>query len=319
VTSGRRASPLLAATVAIVTALMVTGTACGTGRAVYDLAPPARPGQPAGTVLLDSGSTVAATTKRLQDAITRSGGTVGAVVDHSADAKAVGVTLPANTVVIGGSATAQDPLLRVDQGAGATLPGRYLVRAGADGTATVLYDGADYLAAVSGVATPGTARALTTETTSVAAAGAGVTAVPLAAPLLGVTPTGFLVVTPGESEVPATVARLRRNVDRPSTVVATIDLAAGSATPGPALRPTVELLVSTPEAEAPLIAAAPSFGLEMPMRFVVWQDDKQITQIAYPDVRVLAARHGIPATDPNVVRLAADAARLAKVAAGKAA
>lgn len=292
---------------------MTAATACGTGNSVYDLAPPARPGQPAGTVLLDSGSDVATTTKRLQGAITKAGGTVSATVDHTADAKAAGTTLTANTVVIGGSPKAQDPLLRANEGAGAVLPGRYLVREGAGGRATVLYDGADYIAAIAGVGAPGAARPLSSETTSVGAAGAGVAAVPMAAPLVGVTPTGYLVITPGGSEVTPTVTRLRKNVDAASTVVATIDLAAGST---PALPPTFELLVSTPAAEAPLIAAAPSFGLEMPMRFVVWQDDKKITQIAYPDVKVLAARHGLPVTDPNVVRLAADAARLAKLAAG---
>jgi uncharacterized protein (DUF302 family) len=138
----------------------------------------------------------------------------------------------------------------------------------------------------------------------------------MAAPLVGVTPSDYLVTTAGRSPVATTVTRLSRNVDLPSRLVATIDLAAGSATPGPALRATTELLVSTPAAAAPLIAAAPSFGLEMPMPFLVWEDDKGVTQIAYPDVKVLAARHGLPVTDPNVVRLAADADRLARLAAG---
>lgn len=293
-------------------------TACGSGEAVYDLAPPARPGQAAGTVVLRGSSAVAATVTRLQDAITKAGGRVEAVVDHTADAKAVGVNVPASTVVIGGSPKAQDPLLRIDQGAGANLPSRYLVRQGANGTATVTHDGADYVSAVAGIGVANASRSLSAELATVAAAGTGVTAVPMAAPLVGVTPTGYLLTTAGGSSVSTTVSRLRDNLDNSSTLVGTIDLAAGSADPGPALRATTELLVSTPEAEAPLIAAAPSFGLEMPMRFVVWLDNKDVTQIACPDVKVLAARHGLPVTDPNVVRLAADADRLVKLAAGTA-
>lgn len=292
---------------------------CGTGDSVYDLAPPARPGQPAGTVIVTSGADLAATVTRVQDAITKAGGTVTVVVDHAADAKTAGVDIPPSRLVIGGSAKAQDPLLRVDQAAGVNLPYRYLVRQAAGGGVTITYDSGDYTAAVSGIGNPGAPRALQSEITAVAAAGAGVTAPPMGAPLVGVTPTGYLVTTAGRSAVAATVTRLKANVDAPSTVVSTIDLAAGSATPGPALRETTELLVTTPAAEAPLIAAAPSFGLEMPMRFVVWDDDKGVTQISYPDVKVLAARHGLPVTDPNVVRLAADADRLAKLAAGSAA
>lgn len=314
--SGRRAPRVLAALAAVVA---VTSAGCGTGDSVYDLAPPARPGQPAGTAIVPSGADLAATVARVQDAITKAGGTVTVVVDHAADAKSAGVDLPPSRLVIGGSAKAQLPLLRVDQGSGANLPTRYLVRQAAGGGVTITYDSGDYVAAVSGIGNPGVSRGLRTEIETVAKAGAGVTALPTAAPLVGVTPTGYLVVTPGRSAVAATVARIRANVGVPSKLVATIDLAAGSADPGPALRDTTELLVSTPEAEAPLIAAAPSFGLEMPMRFVVWDDDKGVTQIAYPDVKVLAARHGLPVTDPNVVRLAADADRLAKLAAGPAA
>ncbi|MDT7708983.1 MAG: hypothetical protein QOG20_4590 [Pseudonocardiales bacterium] len=300
-------------------ALVVGATACGTGDSVYDLAPPARPGQPAGTVLVTGSSSFTETVTRIQDAIAKAGGTVSQVVDHAADAKAAGVTIPANTVVIGGSPAAQLPLLRGDQSAGAVLPERYLIRQGANGVATVTYDGADYVAAVAGVGAAPATRALASEIATVAAMGAGVRTPPMAAPLVGVTPTGFLLTTAGTSSVGSTVTRLRDNVDTPSTVVATIDLAAGSENPGPALRATTEVLVSTPEAEAPLIAAAPSFGLEMPMRFVVWDDAKGVTQIGYPDVKLLAARHGLPVADPNVVRLANDAARLAALAAGSAA
>ncbi len=291
--------------------------ACGTGESVYDLGPPARPGQPAGTVVLTTSADVAGTVKRIQDAITAGGGTVAATVDHTAEARAVGVTLPGNTVVIGGSGGAQAPLLRANQPAGANVPERYLVREDPGGVATIVYNSADYLAAVSGVPDAAASTTLATEVTRVAATGAGVRSTPLPSPLIGVTPDRFLLVVAGNRSVPATVTRLRANTDPASTVVAVIDLAAE--TPAPAIRATTEVLISTPAAEAPLIAAAPSFGLEMPMRYLVWVDDKQVTQVGYTDVRVLAARHGLPVADPNVVRLAADAARLAGIASGKAA
>ena len=76
------------------------------------------------------------------------------------------------------------------------------------------------------------------------------------------------------------------------------------------------MLLSAPEFTTPLVAAAPTFGLELPLRFVIWLDDKNVTQVGYVDVGVLAARHGLKADDPNVVKLAAECDRIAKIVAG---
>jgi uncharacterized protein (DUF302 family) len=139
----------------------------------------------------------------------------------------------------------------------------------------------------------------------------------LGSPLLGVTPTGYLLRVRSGATVAVTVDRLRRAAGRrPTRTVAVVDMAAGSAEGGPAIRPTSLVLVSLPEAQAPLIAAAPTFGLDLPLRFAVWLDEENANQVAYPDVRRLAARHGVSPDDPNVARLATEADRLARVGAG---
>ena len=79
--------------------------------------------------------------------------------------------------------------------------------------------------------------------------------------------------------------------------MSTQDLATGSGASGPALRATTSVLLSAPEYTTPLVAAAPTFGLELPLRFVIWLDDKNVTQVGYVDVGVLAARHGLKADD----------------------
>lgn len=298
------------------TLVVALAAGCGT-TATAPVAPPAMPGQPAGTVVVPVGGEVAAAVQRLQDAITAGGGGVVVVVDHAADARVAGVEIPANTLVIGGPAAAQLPLLRADQRAAANLPPRYLVRQRADGAVILAYDDADYLAAISGVTTPDARTALRAASTAVADLAAPTTGTPVGAPLVGVTPANYLLTVFGSADVPSTVQQLGRDADRlPSKVVAVLDLTAGSVDPGPPLRPTSLVLVSTPEAEAPLIAMAPTFGLELPMRYVVWLDDQNRTQVGYPDVRRLAARHGIPVEDPAVVRMAVDADRLARLAAG---
>jgi uncharacterized protein (DUF302 family) len=298
-------------------ALTFVVSACGNTSAAAPPVTAAAPGQPAGSVLLPLGTDVATAVRSLQDGITAGGGTVAAVVDHAATARAAGVEIPANTVVIGGAPAEHIALVRADQRAAANLPQRYQVRQGTDGAISVYYDGADYVAAVSGVASPEARLALRDASAAVAGRVAPGSTVPPPAALIGVTPAKYLLTVFGSADVPATVERLRRNADRGGTrTVAAVDTAAGSATPGPAIRPTSVVLVSAPEATAPLLAATPSIGLDLPMRFVIWLDDQDRTQIGYPDVRRIAARHGIPAEDPNIVRLAADADRLARLAAG---
>jgi uncharacterized protein (DUF302 family) len=281
------------------------------------LEPHTAPGQPAGTILLATGTDIAAAVQRVQDAISGAGGSVTTVVDHAAGAQAVGVTIPPATLVIGGSPAAQLPLLRIDQRAAADLPQRYLVRQASDGTVSLTVDSADYVAAVSGVADTGARNALRDSTTAVVGEAVPEATVPVPSPLVGVTPLNYLLTVSGSANVPTTVERLRRGADRrPTRSVAVVDLAAGSADPGPAIRPTSVVFVSDPQAEAPLLAAAPSIGLDLPLRFVVWLDDQGRTQIGHPDVQRLAARHGVAVDDPNIAQLAADADRLARLAAG---
>jgi uncharacterized protein (DUF302 family) len=297
--------------------LAVVAAACGNvGTGEVELEPHAAPGQPSGTIMLTAGTDVATTTQRVQDAITSSGGSVVTVVDLAAEARRAGVTIPASTLVIGGSPAGQLPLLRVDQRAGVDLPQRYLVHE-TDGWVSLTVNSADYVAAVSGIAAAGPRDALRDTTVPVLAEAVPGSTVPVGSPLIGVTPSGYLVSLSGSADVPTTVERLRRNADRaPTRSIAVADLAAHSADSGPPLRPTSVVFVSNPGAEVPLLAAAPSIGLDLPMRFVVWLDAEELTQIGYPDVRRLAVRHGISANDPNIERLAADSDRLARLAAG---
>jgi|GEM_PF-2029806 len=290
--------------------------ACG-NPITYPAAPPALSGQPAGTVVVPAGTDFAAAVERLQTAITSGGGTVAAVVDNAADARSAGVEIPANTVVIGGSPAANAPLVRVDQRAALNLPERYLVRQDESGAVEITYNGADFVAALSGVTTPEARAPLRDSIAAVAGQAGPVATAPVAAPLVGVAPGGAVITVFGSADVRVTVDRLRRNAGKaPNRAVAVIDMAGNSGGSEPPLRPTSLVLVSTPEVEGPLLAAAPSFGLELPMRFVVWDDEQNRTQIGYQDVARLAARHGIPAGDPGIARLTTDADRLARLAAG---
>ena len=262
------------------------------------------------------GTDMGAAVKKVQDAITAGGGTVLATVDNAADAAPLGATIPANTVVIGGPPAAGLPMLRTNQQAAAALPERYLVHQNATGAVQLVYNGPDYVAVVSGVidqAASSRSRRRSRRSPTRPPDDGG--------PQVRAADRGVA------HRLPARRAEQRERAGHPraahtevksaaETVVATQDLANGSGGSGPALRATTSVLVSAPTLTSPLVAAAPTFGLELPLRFVIWLDDKNVTQVGYVDVGVLAARHGLKADDPNVVKVAAECDRLAKIATG---
>ena len=314
--SRRVPGPITAAGAALA---LVLASACGNASpSTSDVAlPRAVPGQPAGTIAVPVGTDVPTAVQRLRDAITGGGGTVLAVVDHTANARAAGIQIPPTTSVIGGPPAAGLPLLRVDQRAAANLPQHYLVRQAPDGSTTLTTNSAEYVGAVSQVAATDARTPLHDSTVAVlnaVAPGSGGTA---PTPLVGVTPFQYLVTVRGGADVVVTAERLRRAADRaPAQSVAVLDMAAGSAEGGPPIRPTSLVLATVPDAEAALVAAAPTIGLDLPLRFVVRRDEQNRTQIAYPDVRRIALRHGVNPDDPAVARLVAESDRLARLGAG---
>jgi uncharacterized protein (DUF302 family) len=298
-------------------ALIVGASACGSLDSGAVPLPLSVPGQPAGTIVVPTGADVPTVVQRVRDAITSAGGSVLTVVDHTANARVAGVEIPPTTEVIGGPPAAGLPLLRLDQRAGANLPQHYLVRQGPDGSVTLTTNSAEYLAAVSQITPNDASTALHDSTGAVLNAVAPGNADALPTALVGVTPFQYLVTLASSADIGVTVDRLRRAADRaPTRSVAVLDMAAGSAEGGPPIRPTSVVLATLPEVEAALVAAAPSIGVDLPLRYVVWRDEQNRTQIGYPDVRRIALRHGVNPDDPTVVRLVSDADRLARLGAG---
>lgn len=293
--------------------MVATIASCGfSGSAATSSAPMAK-SESAGAVVIPTGSGAEQVVVRLRELL----GGGATVVDHTADARAIGAQLPTNTVVMGSTTAAHLPLLRMDQRAAVNLPQRYLVRQAADGGVTLTYNGADYIALLSGVPKMETVSLLRDNSAAIADRAAPAITAPTPSSLVGVTPSDYLMSVFGSATVPVTAERLRRAGDAlGNRTKAVLDMAAGAGDGGAPIRPTMLVLVSVPAAETPLIAAKPAIGLDLPMRFVVWLDDQNRTQIAYPDPRRVAARYGIAATDPNVVKLVAEGDRLAKLGAG---
>jgi len=79
---------------------------------------------------------------------------------------------------------------------------------------------------------------------------------------------------------------------RGMTVLARIDHATAAAKTGMELRPTEVVLFGNPRAGTPLMQAAQTIGIDLPLKALVWQDAGGKTWLAYNDPNWLAKRHG---------------------------
>jgi uncharacterized protein (DUF302 family) len=74
-------------------------------------------------------------------------------------------------------------------------------------------------------------------------------------------------------------------------VFARIDHAAGAARVGRALRPTELLIFGNPQGGTPFMECAQSVGIDLPLKALVWEDDKAQVWLGYNDPAFIAQRH----------------------------
>lgn len=82
---------------------------------------------------------------------------------------------------------------------------------------------------------------------------------------------------------------------RGMTVFARIDHGAGANEAGLPLCPTELLVFGSARAGTPLMQAAQTFGIDLPLRVLVWQDAGGTTWLGYNDPLWLASRHDVAA------------------------
>jgi uncharacterized protein (DUF302 family) len=131
-----------------------------------------------------------------------------------------------------------------------------------------------------------------------------------------VTPDGLVALAgnhgPAETMDRLVAALTRRGM----SVFARVDHAKAAAEVGMALRPTELILFGNPKAGTPLMQAAQTIGIDLPLKALVWEDADGRTWLGYNDPTWLARRHGIDA-EGSAVRAMSDAlAAVCREAAG---
>jgi len=123
-----------------------------------------------------------------------------------------------------------------------------------------------------------------------------------------------IVDQPSRHSVDDTVDRLRAMLESKGvTVFAVVDHSGEAANVGMNLPPTKLLIFGNPKAGTPVMSAAPSAALDLPLKILVWQDGGGKVWVSYNSPQYLQDRHGFPSNlMPNVAAVEAFARNAAE-------
>jgi len=95
--------------------------------------------------------------------------------------------------------------------------------------------------------------------------------------------------------VPEAFKRLEAIVmARGLSIQARIDHSADAAKVGLKMHPTQLLIFGNPKAGTPLMIASPTLAIDLPLKALVWEDDKGKVWISYNSPEYLKQRHNVP-------------------------
>jgi len=104
-----------------------------------------------------------------------------------------------------------------------------------------------------------------------------------------------IVTIPGNHAVDETVARLKAILEQKGvTLFALVDHSGEAAKAGMTMPNTKLLIFGSPRAGTPVMLAAPSTAIDLPLKILVWEDEQEKTWISYNSPAYLLERHGVP-------------------------
>jgi len=124
-------------------------------------------------------------------------------------------------------------------------------------------------------------------------------------------PAEGIVEVPSAHTVEQTVQRLQAALAAHGLqVFALVDHSGEAAKVGLKMRPTKLLIFGSPKAGTPLMVASPSLAIDLPLKAMVWEDDKGKVWVSYNSPDYLKKRHSLP--DDLVKNIAGAGALIAK-------
>ena len=104
-----------------------------------------------------------------------------------------------------------------------------------------------------------------------------------------------IIDVPSPYSVPDTLKRLE-DIARAKelTIFARVDHSGEAEKAGLKMRPTQLLIFGSPKAGTPLMIAAPSLAIDLPLKALAWEDAQGEVWLSYNRPEYLRERHGVP-------------------------
>jgi uncharacterized protein (DUF302 family) len=103
-----------------------------------------------------------------------------------------------------------------------------------------------------------------------------------------------LIDIPSNHSVDETVTKLEGILQAKGiTLFALVDHSGEAAKAGMKMRPTKLLIFGNPRAGTPVMLAAPSSAIDLPLKILVWEDDQGKVWITYNNPSYLQERHNL--------------------------
>jgi len=104
-----------------------------------------------------------------------------------------------------------------------------------------------------------------------------------------------IVNVPGHHSVDQTVEKLKQILQAKGVALFALVEHSGEAEKvGLKMRPTKLLIFGSPKAGTPLMLAAPSIAIDLPLKILVWQDAEDRVWVSYNSLAYLQQRHSLP-------------------------
>jgi len=104
-----------------------------------------------------------------------------------------------------------------------------------------------------------------------------------------------IIDKPASHSVDETVEKLKGMLrDKGITLFALIDHSGEAEKAGIKMRPTKLLIFGSPKAGTPLMLAAPSSAIDLPLKILIWEDARGKVWVSYNSAAYLQERHNLP-------------------------
>ena len=104
-----------------------------------------------------------------------------------------------------------------------------------------------------------------------------------------------IINLPSNHSVDETIQKLQGILQAKGvTLFALVDHSGEAEKVGMKMRPTKLLIFGSPKAGTPLMLAAPSIAIDLPLKILIWEDSGGKVWVSYNSPAYLQQRHGLP-------------------------